>query len=183
MRAEVLHTAAINGRGVRYVMPLTDGPDMPWVVFDDLASAAGVPRKSRRRHAEITARHWPAESQRVRIDGAKELVVNREVAKAFMFELMEHGFTTQEVLNDCAHAEGGATELMFKRLNLPAEEQIRWQFQTLAGGVPKFALDGENITVNLADMERLTGIPAETLSDTMFAEAPAPSLRLVERKD
>lgn len=183
MRAEVIHTGAVNGQGVRYCMPPTEGPDLPWVVFDDLAKAAGFPRNSRRRKAAITARHWPTESKRARVNGVDELIVNREVAKVFMFGLLEQQFTTQEVLNDCAQAEAGAAELMFKRLDLPQEEQIRWHFQAMAGGVPDFELDGDTITVNLSDMERLTGIPAATLSAGLSREHVAPGLRLVARKD
>lgn len=183
MRADVIHTGAVNGQGVRYCMPPTEGPDLPWVVFDDLAKAAGVPRKSRRRHADITARHWPSESKRARVNGVNELIANREVAKAFMFGLMEQQLTTQEVLNDCAQAEAGAAELMFKRLNLPQEERILWHFQVLAGGVPEFELDGDTINVNLSDMERLTGIEAATLGDAMFAATSTPGPRLVARKD
>ena len=182
MRAEVIHTGAVNGQGVRYCMPPTEGPDLPWVVFDDLAKAAGFPRNSRRRKAAITARHWPTESKRARVNGVDELIVNREVAKVFMFGLLEQQFTTQEVLLDCAQAETGAVDLMFKRLGLPPEDQVRWHFQVLAGGVPGFELDGENITVNLADMERLTGLSAAALDDAMLRGAPT-GPRLVARKD
>lgn len=167
LRTEIIHAGEINGQIVRYCMPPQEDPDMPWVVFDDLAKVAGSSRAERRRLSDITARSWGDEARTVHVRTGRQLIISSGVAKDFMFGLYERGLFGQDVLNECGHAESEAQDALFNRLNLSIEERLRRVFKSHLGSVPTFEVKDDVVHMDRAEIERLTGLSGAALDASM----------------
>jgi hypothetical protein len=95
-----IHTAAVNGRPVRFFRSPFQGPDFPWHALDDLMAATGASRELRRQYLRMVRRDWGKDLRTVSTLAEVLTIAPHFMAQGWVDSLVDRGVVLARLRSD-----------------------------------------------------------------------------------